>query len=250
MSQRQATTSAAIPHYAAFLADEVASDSAAAPQTDSIREPQTGRASASIPIVDAIRRKILAEITHTDAVLASQVDRWSVRRLDDEAGARIADSVAGDRDMLAGLADGVRAATSRSGLLEIASLARQIRPEAYSIAVGQLQDLAALTEAAEANARRLAILNEVVVKTERFAEMTAVVTDLATARLLNSKAAVAERAARDAALMLSANSTRNEIQAVTGQVLRLEVLLDRIDQIITLVELDLAVARREHAPGA
>lgn len=206
------------------------------------REMPVRRPTTFTPVVDALRRTILAEIAHTGAVLAGLLDRYSVRRLDHRAQAGLARSVAADRDLLDGLADGARFATSRAGLVQIASEARRMRPEAYTVGVCHLHDVAALCQVAAANTTRLASLHEVLTEAEALTALTAIRTDLTTASVLNSRAVVAATIARDAALMLCASSTRGEIQAVTEQILRLEILLERIAQILRLVELDLGLA--------
>ncbi|PVG81660.1 hypothetical protein DDE18_16860 [Nocardioides gansuensis] len=243
-------TSASTPSDVAVRSMAFAPASVAAPATHSTREAYIGLAGNSTPIGEALRRRIIADITHADAALASLLDRCPVRRLDGDAQARLAVSVAGDRDLLAGLADGAHVATTWAGLPAIVSQVRRSRPVADSFGAGHLQDLAALCQVAEANTTRLASLDEVVVKTEGSAGLIAVRRELATARLLNSEADLAATAARDAALMLSASSTRKEILAVTGQVLRLDIQLDRVDQILTFVELGLEVREGGVTSGA
>lgn len=226
--------------------------SSAAPAKQSTRKvPTVKTVKAAQPVkssrlVEAARRNLVSEIGRDDSNLARLLSRPSLRSLDSDALTRLASSVVEDRALLAGFAAQVRSANTLAKLKQIAALVRRLRPEIYSVAVGQFQDLAALTVAAEANGVTLADLDALVRDREAGGQqMIPVRTDVVAARLLNSEVMSAIPAAWGAALQLSAGSSRAELQAVTGEVLRISGLLDRVDETIMLVELAVAAPAME-----
>lgn len=143
----------------------VASASAAKPtttkaQTSKATGKATGKATHVSPAerrTAAARRAVLAEVARDDAYLARVLTRSALRTLDADARTILESSVGQDRTPLAGYATTARAAGTLAEVREVAALVRALRPEVYSIALGQLQDLAELAAAAPV-AREAALL--------------------------------------------------------------------------------------------
>lgn len=249
MKKRILHTSAVTTLAVAVSLGALAPASSAAPANQPIRKVQTVKtvkATKVNSLVDIARRKVVAEISRDDSHLSRVLDRPSVRSTDGDAQHRLGLSVAEDRALLAGFAERARAAGTLVELRKVAALVRQLRPEIYSVAVGQVHDLAALATAAEDNAATLAKLRAAVAEHETAAlDVSAVRADLMSAGLLNSEATLALPAAREAALVLTAMSSRVELQLVTTEVHRTWGLLDRVDAAIMLTEMTLAASMVE-----
>lgn len=201
---------------------------------------EAGKVPTGGGLVDAARRKLVAEVARNDTCLARILSRPSVSSLDSDAFARLSASVADDRALLDEISTRARSASTLAGLLSVATSLHRVRPEIYSVAVGQVQDLTALTGRAEANAASLAEFEAVVTQREAAGhDVTSVRIDLMAARLVNAEAALGIPAARDTTLDLTGRSTRAELQAVVDEVPRISGLLDRVDETVLLVELAL-----------
>lgn len=219
----------------------VASASAAKPtttkaQTSKATGKATGKATHVSPAerrTAAARRAVLAEVARDDAYLARVLTRSALRTLDADARTILESSVGQDRTLLAGYATTARAAGTLAEVREVAALVRALRPEVYSIALGQLQDLAEL--AASAAATDLAVSDLATVVAERSAageDLSLLEAELTSARDLLAELAAAAPVAREAALLLTGTTPRIEVQLVTDEVLRLAALLESADGIV------------------
>lgn len=241
MNHRLISASVATLAMAVCLGAPAASASAATKQpTGKAATVKTVKPSKASSLVTAARRKVLAEIARDDAVLARVLTRPGVQRLDADALTRLGQSVAADRVLLSGLADQARAAASLVELQTVSAAVAGVRPEVYHVAIGQLQDLAALALAADDAVDVLADLEQAIAEREATgADLTAARADLAAAQLLASEAVLAVPVAREAALALTATTPRGAVQAVTAEVLRIAGVLDQVDEGVLLVELAL-----------
>lgn len=199
-------------------------------------------------LADGLRRRLAEEIADADATLAEVLRRPSVRRLDPEAQARILALVECDRVLLAALGGDVRAASRLEDLQGIGAQVERACSETHAVVLAELvTDLWVLRRVTEANSGVLDDLESSVLGAAA-GDLTRLSRDLAAARLLNAEATLAVAAVWDQVLQGTSGPTPGEVLSAADEVLRVTSALDRVDQLILLVDLSLAPAAAGGCP--
>lgn len=182
--------------------------------------------------VTAQKRVVAKRIALTDAALARQAQRVSASGVVEAP--VVLDNIAADRDVLAGYATDLTAATTITEVRAITALVASVRPEVYSLVVNGLRLAAhavADSVAADLEGQELADLADA--KELEGHDVTAARALLADVSAATAQVPALSAAVVDAGTGLTARSAATEREAFATQVEALDALLDGVEQNLT-----------------